>query len=68
MGGAPTEETVVNNYYDNASDAGRDDYRDDRGNDFVDTNSNDAGQYDDSAQVDDTGDGGGFDDSGDNFS
>jgi hypothetical protein len=67
MGGAPVEETVVNNYYDNASDSGRDDYRDDRGNDFVDTDSNDAGQYDDSAQFDDTGDAGGFDDSGDNF-
>jgi hypothetical protein len=63
FGGAPVEETVVNNYYDEPRG---DDYRAD-----------DAGSYDDSANVDDSsqlddasydpGDGGGFDDSGDNF-
>jgi uncharacterized protein len=71
-GGAPVEETVVNNYYDD--DRGRDDYRaDDQGN-YDTQNVDDSGQYDNSANYDDSGnfdsgDGGGFDDGGggDNF-
>jgi uncharacterized protein len=67
MGGVPGGETVINNYYDNPADTGRDAYAaDDRG-DYQDA-ADDGGQYDDSAQNDDasydTGDdGGGFDDS-----
>jgi uncharacterized protein len=70
--GTPVEETVVNNYYDNPADTGRDAYTaDDRGDyqNAVD----DSGQFDDSAQYDDAsydaGDGGGgFDDgSGSDF-
>lgn len=66
MPGAPTDETIVNNYYDNpAGDSGGDyqasDYRDD----YQDTGDG-GNQYDDSAQVDDAsydtgGDDGGFD-------
>jgi uncharacterized protein len=72
LGGAPGGETVINNYYDNPADTGRDTYAaDDRGDyqNAVD----DSGQYDDSGLSDsdqsddasyDTGDdGGGFDDS-----
>lgn len=63
-GGAPVEETVVNNYYDNDSGSAGNENRDDYNN--VD----DSGQYDDSAQYDDAsnnydpGDDGGFDNSG----
>lgn len=67
MGGAPVEETVVNNYYDNPGDTGRDDYSaEDRG-DYQNA-SDDGGQYDDSGQYDDANydaaddGGGGFDD------
>jgi hypothetical protein len=79
MGGAPVEETVVNNYYDSPPDAGADYRADDRGDNFADaSNVDDSGQYDDTTADDqtqlddasyDTGyDGGGFDDnSGDNF-
>ena len=73
---APVEETVVNNYYDSPTDAGRDDYRgSDTGQSFADSdisNVDDSSQYDDSGNTDlaDVGDGGGFDDfsGGDNFS
>ncbi len=80
-GGAPVEETVVNNYYDSPQDVGRDDraadYRaDDRSTDNVSDvqNVDDTGQYDDSPQYEDasydSGDeGGSFDDNsgGDNY-
>jgi len=66
-GGAPIDETVVNNYYDTPGGGGVDnskfDLADNR--DFTDTGLNDdAGQYDD-ASVDDASDFGGGDD--DNF-
>ncbi|MGA8029249.1 MAG: DUF2076 family protein [Bryobacteraceae bacterium] len=68
-GGAPGEETVVNNYYDSPQDAGRGDDRlasadDDVRNDDM-QNVDDSGQVDDSAQYDDVSnvdDGSGFDD------
>ncbi len=55
-GGAPVDETVVNNYYENPTDSGHDDYQD-----TGDT----GGQSDDSGQDDGSSfgdDGGGFDD------
>jgi uncharacterized protein len=55
--GAPAEETIVNNYYDEPRD-------DDRGN-YADTNDDISSNLDDSNY--DSGDDGGFD-SGDNFS
>ena len=72
MGGSPGGETVINNYYDNPADAGRDAYAAaDRGDDqnavddsgqYDDSGSSDSDQYDDASY--DTGDdGGGFDDS-----
>lgn len=73
LGGAPADETIVNNYYDSP----RDDYSNrgsdaDTGNDFVDPGNDASSQYDDASNVDDSsfdnsGDSG-FDDSGDNFS
>jgi len=63
-GGGPVEETVVNNYYDEPRG---DDYRaDDAGNYDDSANVDDSGQYDD-ASSDMGDDGGGFDNSGDNF-
>jgi len=71
-GGAPMEETVVNNYYDSpGGDAGNSDLNlNDNRDNFLNTGStDDAGQYDDTLVDDssgfDPGDGGGFDD--DNF-
>ncbi len=78
-GGAPVEETVVNNYYDSPQDAARDDSQSadqsgdsNAGADVL--NADDSSQYDDSRQYDDAsnydaGDIGGFDDNsgGDNF-
>jgi uncharacterized protein len=78
-GGAPVEETVVNNYYDNPGGAGNNlaaagndsglDLRDNR-DDFADPGGvDDSNQYDDVSADDslgfDSGDGGGLDD--DNF-
>lgn len=62
FGAAPQEEIVENNYYDAPpQDAGNQDYQD----------AGDQGQYDDGGQLDnadyDSGDTGGFDNSGDNF-
>ena len=66
-GGAPMEETVVNNYYDNSggggNDAGNFDLQDNR------DNFSDAGQSDNADYTDNSSDfGGGFDNGGDNFS
>jgi hypothetical protein len=72
-GGAPADETIVNNYYDNAGGGGGDagsglDLQDNR------DNLSDAGQFDntdysnDSSGFDSSDLGGGFDDGGDNFS
>ena len=76
-GGAPVEETVVNNYYDSPREGERGDYREDHQNidDARDLqNVDDSNQFDDSAQFEDasydTGDdGGSFDDNsgGDNY-
>jgi uncharacterized protein len=66
-GGAPAEETIVNNYYDNPTDVDRDV---DRRNDFVDPGISDASnQYDDANQFDDSSldDPGGFEDGGDDY-
>jgi len=64
FGGAPVEETIVNNYYDQPKG---DDYRaDDAGNYDDSANVDDSGQYDDS-NYDSGDDGGGFDGGGDNF-
>ncbi len=76
-GGMAPREEIVNNYYDSSPGSG--DYAStDRGDNFADVNSSDvnssddAGQYDDNSQLDDSSlsadDGGGFDDnSGDSF-
>ena len=69
MGGAPVEE-VVNNYYETPPQTDTGNYNDT--NDAGDQGQYDQGQYDDGGQYQDAGydsgdDGGGFDDSGDNF-
>jgi hypothetical protein len=63
MGGAPVEETVVNNYYDSPPD----DLRvDDRGREsLAEPGEYDNTQYDDNVADDSIDDGGGFDDSND---
>src|SRR3954447_4267182 len=68
-GGAPVEETVVNNYYDNAggNDAGNFDLRDNRDN-FSDAGQLDNADYTDNSSDLGSSDFGGFDDGGDNFS
>ncbi len=72
MGGGQGGETIVNNYYDNPSDTGRDDYRaddrDDSSNVDNSAQADDSGQYDDASNYDAGDDSGSFDDSGDNFS
>jgi hypothetical protein len=66
IGGGPVEETVVNNYYDEPRG---DDYRaDDAGNYDDSANVDNSTQYDDASYDPGDGGGGGFDDSGDNFS
>jgi hypothetical protein len=66
IGGGPVEETVVNNYYDEPRG---DDYRaDDTGNYDDSANVDNSTQYDDASYDPGDGGGGGFDDSGDNFS
>jgi len=70
-GGAPVDETIVNNYYDNSGgggDTGNLDLQDNRDN-FSDTGQSDNADYtDNSSDVDNSSDFGGFDDGGDNFS
>jgi uncharacterized protein len=74
MGGAPVEETVVNNYYgnpgdDNPANFGNSDLSlGDRRDSFADAGTDDA-SYEDTAvsDVDNVSDDGGFDNSGDDF-
>jgi hypothetical protein len=71
MGGAPVEE-VVNNYYEAPPQNDTGDYGNYNDVNASDQGQDDQGQYDDGGQIEDAGydsgdDGGGFDDSGDNF-
>ncbi len=70
-GGAPVDETIVNNYYDNSGaggDAGSSLDLQDRRDNFSDAGQLDNADYSDSSGGFDSSDLGGFDDGGDNFS
>jgi len=66
-GGAPVDETIVNNYYDRPPDDSDLQLRDNRDNLAGVSNVDDSGQYEDAGFADDSSDFDGGDDSGDNF-
>jgi len=67
FGGPGVEETVVNNYYDDARDDRSDFGSADDSGQYDDSGQDDSGQYDDSSDFGGGDDGGGFDGGGDNF-